>query len=92
MVRHLTFTSTSSPRFPSDQRAQGGLFFGHGEALVQEGSADLFALSIILYLHRTVNPHTTFVHKLKDLFAAHPNVDPAAMGFPKGWEAEPLWK
>ncbi len=51
-----------------------------------------FALSIILYLHRTVNPHTTFVQKLKDLFAAHPNVDPAAMGFPNEWEKEPLWQ
>jgi len=50
-----------------------------------------FALSIILYLHRTVNPHTTFVLKLKDLFAAHPNVDPAAMGFPLNWAQESLW-
>lgn len=51
-----------------------------------------YVLSIILYLHRTVNPHTTFVQKLKDLLAAHPNVDPAAMGFPQGWEGEPLWQ
>ncbi len=50
-----------------------------------------FALSIILYLHRTVNPHTTFIQKLKDLFSAHPNVDPAAMGFPANWGKEPLW-
>lgn len=51
-----------------------------------------YVLSIILYLHRTVNPHTTFVQKMKDLFTAHPNVDPAAMGFPQGWVTEPLWQ
>ncbi len=29
--------------------------------------------------------------KLKNLLADFPDVDTAAMGFPIGWEQEPLW-
>lgn len=33
-----------------------------------------------------------FKEQLKDLFRLYPNVDILAMGFPKNWEEEPLWK
>ena len=33
-----------------------------------------------------------FKSQLRGLLAAYPSVDPAAMGFPNGWEEEPLWK
>jgi hypothetical protein len=29
--------------------------------------------------------------KLKGLFAQFPDVDLSAIGFPQGWEKEPLW-
>jgi hypothetical protein len=33
-----------------------------------------------------------FRQQLKSLLKAHPNVDVTAMGFPSGWENEPLWR
>ena len=30
--------------------------------------------------------------KIDALLANYPNMDTAAMGFPKGWEQEPLWE
>ncbi|MDQ3100647.1 MAG: Abi family protein [Bacteroidota bacterium] len=51
-----------------------------------------FLLSMILYLHHTVDPHNTFAQKVMDLFGSHPNVDPGAMGFPANWRTEPLWQ
>lgn len=51
-----------------------------------------FILSMVAYLLQTVNPHNRFVEKLKLLFTKYPNVDTKALGFPKNWELEPLWK
>jgi abortive infection bacteriophage resistance protein len=51
-----------------------------------------YILSIILYLLNVVNPNHTFKQKLESLFLKYPNVDRAAMGFPAGWQHEPLWK
>lgn len=30
--------------------------------------------------------------KLKTLLTAYPEIDVVAMGFPQGWENEPLWR
>ena len=30
--------------------------------------------------------------KLRWLFIEYPNIDLRAMGFPKGWEMEPIWQ
>lgn len=30
--------------------------------------------------------------KMNSLFAMFPEVDKAALGFPSGWENEPLWQ
>lgn len=51
-----------------------------------------YSLSIIKFLLQTINPSNRFGIKLRLLFAAYPNVDPRAMGFPANWEDEPLWK
>lgn len=40
----------------------------------------------------TVSPGNDMGDKLNTLLAAFPDVDPAAMGFPEGWEDEPLWR
>jgi len=50
-----------------------------------------YVLCIMQYLLRTVNPTTTFVVRLQALLQEFPNVDISAMGFPNGWENEPLW-
>lgn len=40
---------------------------------------------------RTVAPGTSWGSRLRDLLTASPHIDPAAMGFPPGWDAEPFW-
>jgi len=50
-----------------------------------------FFLSMVLYLLNTINPRHTFKEKLNQLLKKCPNVDVHAMGFPIGWEREPLW-
>lgn len=51
-----------------------------------------YAMAVVVDdLLRTVAPGTTWAIRLRDLLAAHPFVDPAAMGFPAGWETEKFW-
>lgn len=49
-------------------------------------------LCCLQYLLRAdkINSHLPLA--LKDLLAEYPEIDPAAMGFPAGWQQEPLWQ
>ena len=38
------------------------------------------------------NIEVFFKAKIDTLLAEFPDIDIAAMGFPRGWESEPLWK
>lgn len=49
-------------------------------------------LCCIAYLQKQIYPTSSFATNLKALLSAYPNVDTAAMGFPAGWENEPLWQ
>ena len=49
-------------------------------------------LCCIIYWLNVVVPTNTFVADFKKLLYKYPNVDPAAMGFPRGWQNEPLWQ
>jgi len=49
-------------------------------------------LCMILYLINSVNKRNRFKLKLFYLLRSYKNVDVRAMGFPDGWENEPLWK
>ena len=49
-------------------------------------------LCCLAYLQNATHPGNNFKQQLKSLLLAHPNVDVAAMGFPTGWNNEPLWK
>ena len=51
-----------------------------------------YRICIIKYLLFTVSPNNTFTQKLKSLLAEYPTIDAKAMGFPVGWQNEPLWK
>ena len=51
-----------------------------------------FRCSMIAYLLCTIEPGNQFKSELKSLFAEFPNIDTTAMGFPQGWETEPLWQ
>ena len=48
-------------------------------------------LCYLAYLQDCIHPDNTFKKELLDLFAAYPNVDTRAMGFPEDWRSEPLW-
>lgn len=50
-----------------------------------------FLLSMIIYCLNTINPKHSFKTKLADLLGKYSMIDVKAMGFPVGWEAEPLW-
>ena len=40
----------------------------------------------------TVSPNNDMLDKMNRLFATFSEVDKAALGFPFGWENEPLWQ
>lgn len=49
-------------------------------------------LCCIAYWLNSINPHNTFVSDLKWILAKFPSVQTSMMGFPSGWEEEPLWR
>ena len=49
-------------------------------------------ICIIKYLLDVVSPNNDMLTKLQWLFVYFPEIDLAAMGFPKGWKTEPLWQ
>lgn len=53
----------------------------------------LYALfCCLLYWVNNIQPDNTLKADILQLLKKFPNVDPSAMGFPKGWEAETFWK
>lgn len=50
-----------------------------------------FDLCIIKYFLDIISPNNDMADKMNDLFGKFPEVDLAALGFPAGWEHEPLW-
>ena len=48
--------------------------------------------SIIVYLLNTVNPNHQFKAKFLELIRSQQNLDYNRMGFPDGWQDEPLWR
>lgn len=51
-----------------------------------------YNICIIKYFLDIISPNNDMLQKLQRLFSDFPNVDKAALGFPKGWETEPLWR
>jgi len=49
-------------------------------------------LCYLEYIHNQIHSNSNFKKRLDALLKEHPNVDIAAMGFPKDWKNEPLWK
>lgn len=49
-------------------------------------------LCCIAYLLNAIDAQNTFTKDVKQLLQKNPLVDATAMGFPKGWDKEPLWK
>ena len=51
-----------------------------------------FDMCIIKYFLGIISPNNDMLDKMNRLFATFPEVDKAALGFPSGWENEPLWQ
>ncbi len=51
-----------------------------------------FSLCIIKYFLNIISPNNDMKAKVDALLAAYPSIDVTAMGFPCGWESEPLWQ
>ena len=51
-----------------------------------------FNLCIVKYFLDIISPSNDMLAKLRWLFVNFPEIDLAAMGFPKGWETEPIWQ
>lgn len=49
-------------------------------------------LCCIIYWLNAVNPSNSLASDIRDLLKKYPKVDPAAMGFTRGWQTEPLWQ
>lgn len=43
-------------------------------------------------MEQTITPYMDLKSSLLRLLADYPNIDLHAMGFPQGWENEPLWR
>ena len=50
-----------------------------------------FDICIIKYFLDVISPNNDMLNKVKTLFFTFPEVDLGALGFPRGWEDEPLW-
>lgn len=50
-----------------------------------------FNICMIKYFMNIISPNNDFKAKLNNLFVRFPQIDLNAMGFPLGWEREPLW-
>ena len=51
-----------------------------------------FNLCIIKYFLDRISPQNDMKAKIDALLLNFPDIDVVAMGFPHGWESEPLWQ
>lgn len=51
-----------------------------------------YNLCIIKHFLDIISPNNGLTEKISQLFAAFPNIDIRAMGFPEQWRSEPLWR
>ena len=51
-----------------------------------------FDLCIIKFFLNTIVPNNDLKLNLEKLFVEYPEIDLSALGFPDGWEMEPLWQ
>ena len=49
-------------------------------------------LCCIAYLLNAIDPHNAFANNIQKLMIDYPSIDATALGFPKRWEQEPLWR
>ena len=50
-----------------------------------------YNMCIIKYFLDIISPNNDMLDKMNNLFGRFPEIDLVALGFPVGWEQEPLW-
>ena len=50
-----------------------------------------YNMCIIKYFLDIISPNNDMLDKMHNLFSKFPKIDLTALGFPVGWEQEPLW-
>lgn len=50
-----------------------------------------YNMCIIKYFLDIISPNNDMLAKMHNLFSKFPEIDLVALGFPFGWEQEPLW-
>ena len=65
---------------------------GLGDMLPTDALRIYFNLCIIKYFLNIISPNNDMKAKIDALLSAYPSIDITAMGFPRGWENEPLWR
>ena len=61
-------------------------------ALPTDAMRIYFDICIIKYFLNAISPGNDMKEKLLSLLNRFPEIDQRAMGFPEGWEGEPVWK
>jgi len=65
--------------------------FGHAPQHFKDQQS-YYCLAVVMRLFsRVVDAHYEWPVQLMDLFKAYPGIAPADLGFPAGWESDPIW-
>lgn len=75
---------------PNIPKSIGGLWLNKSESYINDRI--FYAIAILIYFLDAINNRNDFVDKLKELLEDYPMIDLAAMGFPKNWKEEDLFK
>ena len=85
MSNRIPFQNTIRPMLPNRMT-------GSWITLPTDALRIYFNLCIIKYFLNIISPNNDMKAKVDALLSAYPSIDVTAMGFPCGWESEPLWQ
>ena len=85
MSNRIPFQNTIRPMLPNRMT-------GSWITLPTDALRIYFNLCIIKYFLNIISPNNDMKAKVDALLSAYPSIDVTAMGFPRGWESEPLWQ
>ena len=85
MSNRIPFQNTIRPMLPNRMT-------GSWITLPTDALRIYFSLCIIKYFLNIISPNNDMKAKVDALLSAYPSIDITAMGFPRGWESEPLWQ
>lgn len=89
IAHHARIWNRKFPLKPQMPKNLKGLWIDVGNVQPTKLYAQICCL---IYLERCIHPNSKIAENIKALLSQYPNVAPHAMGFPYGWEQEPLWK